>query len=104
MIDICPSLCLSFWGLYCCCLCSLFTWDILDENYNTGHHLNVCCTNISNKYNELYKKVRRKRGYDRVELVIEEPEDLLPETGLDKEFHIKYDKPMETLYEMNEED
>ena len=42
----------------------------------------------------------RKRGYDRVELVIEEPEELLPETGLDKEFHIKYDKPMETLYDI----
>tara|TARA_B100000900_G_C20028340_1_gene492832 strand:+ start:319 stop:489 length:171 start_codon:yes stop_codon:yes gene_type:complete len=54
------------------------------------------------------KKIERRRGYDRVELEIEEkeeyePEMMLPETGRDKMLYKSY-KPMETLYEISEED
>ena len=50
-------------------------------------------------------KNEKKDGYERVELEIEEyePEMMLPETGKDKMLYKSY-KPMETLYEINEED
>ena len=48
--------------------------------------------------------MKKKKGYERVELVIEEyePEMMLPETGKDKMLYKSY-KPMNTLYEMSEE-
>jgi len=96
----CAYLCSSFWGLYCCCHCSLFAWDIIDENFNAGEHINNCYNDVVYKCGDYYKKIKRKKGYDRVELVVEEKE---PEIGSDKEFHIKFDKPMRTLYEISYE-
>ena len=96
----CEVFCGTFWGFYCCCHIVIFGWDILDEQYDTGKHVKMCSDKIVYKCDELYKKIKRKKGYDRVELVIEEPEDLLPEIGKDKMLYKSY-KPMKTLYEIN---
>ena len=98
-------LCGSFWGCYCCIHIVLFSWDILDEKCNTRKQVKMCSDNIVYKCDELCKKIKRKKGYDRVEFTIEEqePEHILPETGGDKELYKTY-KPMDTLYEINEED
>ena len=97
--------CGSFWGCYCCFHIVLFSWDILDEGCDAGKHVNMCSDNIVYKCDELCKKIKRKKGYDRVELSIEEqePEHILPETGGEKELYRTY-KPMDTLYEINEGD
>ena len=60
---------------------------------------------MTNKCKDLCDKMKKKKGYERVELVIEEyePEMMLPETGKDKMLYKSY-KPMNTLYEMSEED
>jgi len=98
----CASICGSFWACYCCFHIVVFSWDILDEQCNAGSQVKQCKDNIVVKCDELYKKVKRKRGYDRVELVIEEAEEILPETGKDKMLYKSY-KPMNTLYEINED-
>ena len=89
----CASICGLFWTCYCCGHIGLFSYDIIDEQYD-----------VTNKCKDLCEKMKKRRGYDRVELVIEEyePEMMLPETGKDKMLYKSY-KPMETLYEINEE-
>ena len=74
----------------------LFGYDIINEQCD-----------VTNKCKDLCEKMKKRRGYDRVELEIEEkeeyePEMMLPETGRDKMLYKSY-KPMETLYEMSEE-
>ena len=88
---------LLFWGCYCCGHMGLFGYDIINEQYD-----------VTNKCKDLCEKMKKRRGYDRVKLEIEEieeyePEIMLPETGKDKMLYKSY-KPMETLYEINEED
>ena len=97
--------CLTCWGCYCCCHITLFSWDIMDEQCNAGEHVKRCSDNVVYKCNDLYKKIRKKGGYERVELVIEEeePEEFLPETGGDKVLYRTY-KPMDTLYELSNND
>ena len=92
----CASICGLFWTCYCCGHIGLFSYDIIDEQYD-----------VTNKCKDLCEKMKKRRGYDRVELEIEEieeyePEMMLPETGKDKMLYKSY-KPMETLYEINEE-
>jgi hypothetical protein len=90
----CASICGLFWSCYCCGHIGLFSYDIIDEQYD-----------VTNKCKDLCDKMKKKKGYERVELVIEgyEPEMMLPETGKDKMLYKSY-KPMNTLYEMSEED
>ena len=88
---------LLFWGCYCCGHMGLFGYDIINEQYD-----------VTNKCKDLCEKMKRKKGYERVELKIEEkeayePEMMLPEIGRDKMLYKSY-KPMETLYEINGED
>ena len=88
---------LVFWGCYCCGHIGLFGYDIINEQYD-----------VTNKCKDLCEKMKRKKGYERVELKIEEkeeyePEMMLPEIGRDKMLYKSY-KPMETLYEINGED
>ena len=89
----CASICGLFWTCYCCGHIGLFSYDIIDEQYD-----------VTNKCKDLCEKMKKKKGYERVELEIEEyePEMMLPETGKDKMLYKSY-KPMETLYEINEE-
>ena len=91
----CASICISFWTLYCCAHIGLFSYDIINEQYD-----------VTNKCKDLCEKMKKRRGYDRVELEIEEieeyePEMMLPETGKDKMLYKSY-KPMNTLYEIDE--
>ena len=90
----CASICISFWSCYCCVHIVVFSWDILDEQYD-----------VTNKCKDIREKMKKKKGYERVELEIEEyePEMILPETGEDKEIYKSY-KPMNTLYEIDDED
>ena len=70
----------------------LFGYDIINQQYD-----------VTNKCKDLCEKMKKKKGYERVELEIEEmePEMMLPETGKDKMLYKSY-KPMNTLYEINE--
>ena len=92
----CASICISFWGLYCCGHIGLFSYVLIDEQFD-----------VTNKCKDLCEKMKKKKGYERVELEIEEieeeyqPEMMLPETGKDKMLYKSY-KPMNTLYEINE--
>ena len=93
----CASICITFWSCYCCGHIGLFSYDIINEQYD-----------VTNKCKDLCEKMKKRRGYDRVELEIEEieeyePEMMLPETGKDKMLYKSY-KPMNTLYEMSEGD
>ena len=93
----CASICISFWSCYCWGHIGLFSYDIINEQCD-----------VTNKCKDLYEKMKKRRGYDRVELEIEEieeyePEMMLLETGKDKMLYKSY-KPMETLYEINEEE
>ena len=100
----------------------LFVDDIFEENVSKIKQYNEEVTKAEAEYGldtidheeyedkyvkfiEMQEKIKQKRGYDRVELVIEEedPEELLPETGGDKELYRTY-KPMDTLYELSNED
>ena len=83
---------LLLWGCYCCGHMGLFGYDIINEQYD-----------VTNKCKDLCEKMKKKKGYERVELEIEEyePEMILPETGKDKMLYKSY-KPMETLYEIDE--
>jgi len=93
----CASICITFWSCYCCGHIGLFGYDIINEQCD-----------VTNKCKDLCEKMKKRRGYDRVELEIEEieeeyePEMMLPETGKDKMLYKSY-KPMETLYEINED-
>lgn len=94
----CASICITFWSCYCCGHIGLFSYDIINEQCD-----------VTNKCKDLCEKMKKRRGYDRVKLEIEEieeeyePEMMLPETGKDKMLYKSY-KPMETLYEMSEGD
>lgn len=96
MNPFCCDCLLIFWACYCCGHMGLFGYDIINEQCD-----------VTNKCKDLCEKMKKRRGYDRVELEIEEkeeyePEMMLPETGRDKMLYKSY-KPMETLYEMSEE-
>lgn len=89
-------LCGSFWGFYCCCHIVIFGYDIINEQYNV--------TNKCKDFKQFIReKTKKRKGYERVELEIDEyePEMMLPETGKDKMLYKSY-KPMDTLYEINE--
>lgn len=88
----CASICISFWSVYCCGHIGLFSYDVINEQCD-----------VTNKCKDLFEKMKKRRGYDRVELEIEEyePEMMLPETGKDKILYKSY-KPMNTLYEIDE--
>ena len=97
MNPFCCDCLLIFWACYCCGHMGLFGYDIINEQCD-----------VTNKCKDLCEKMKKRRGYDRVELEIEEieeyePEMMLPETGKDKMLYKSY-KPMNTLYEINEED
>jgi len=105
-MNYCPFFFGTFWGCYCCFHLVIFGWDILDEECDAGNRVKQCVDTATYKCGELCKKIKRKKGYDRIELSIEEqePEHILPCTGGGKELYRIY-KPMDTLYEpSNEED
>ncbi len=101
MNPFCCDCLLVFWACYCCGHIGLFSYVLIDEQCDVTNKCKDACNNMR-------KKIERRRGYDRVELEIEEkeeyePEMMLPETGRDKMLYKSY-KPMETLYEISEED
>ena len=89
---------LLFWGCYCCGHMGFFGYDIINEQYDVTNKCNKIC-------NDIREKMKKNKGYERVELEIEEyePEMVLPETGKDKMPYKSY-KPMDTLYEIDEGD
>jgi len=103
----CPIIIVTLYSGYCCCLIALFTWSILDEECNAGEHVENYTNNVKYKCKKLYKKIKKKGGYERVELdIVPEPVlNILPSTGEEKNDIFRHNglyKPMNTLYEISE--
>ena len=47
----CASICISFWTLYCCAHIGLFSYDIINEQYD-----------VTNKCKDLCEKMKKRRG------------------------------------------
>lgn len=96
MNPFCCNCLLAFWGCYCCAHIGLFSYILIDEQCDVTNKCKEACNNMCNK-------MKKRRGYDRVELEIEEmePEMIPPEIGEDKILYKSY-KPMRTLYEITD--